>query len=79
MLKLAIIRLLAAAYGPTHRLARFGMWVFGVYGVLILAVALAADRAAASFPVYGKPLASAGVINILDRLCGAAVAKIRAG
>lgn len=75
----ALSYLLGVAYAPAHRLARFCMWFYVVYGVLILIMAMAADRAAVSIPVYGKPLATAMVIHIIDRIYGAAIAKKRAG
>ena len=55
MFNTALHRLLGAAYGPTYRLAGIGAWIFGGYGLLILAMAMAAGRTAESFAVYGKP------------------------
>ena len=63
-----LYRLLWAAYGLTHRVAGIGAWIFGGYGVLILGMAMAAGRAAESFPVYCKPLACAVALVVLDRL-----------
>ncbi|ACC55544.1 hypothetical protein F0L88_23240 [Shigella sonnei] len=68
MFNIALSRLLNAAYGPTRCLASVGAWVFGFYGCLILAMAMAAGQVAESFPVYGKPLALATGLVILRRL-----------
>lgn len=76
MFNTALFRLLGAAYGPTHRLARIGAWIFGVYGVLILAMAMAADSTAASLPVYGKPLAYAVGLIVLDRAFAAGLRRL---
>lgn len=51
MFNTALHRLLGAAYGPTYRLAGIGAWIFGGYGLLILAMAMAAGRTAESFAV----------------------------
>jgi hypothetical protein len=67
MFNIALSRLLNAAYGPTRRLASVGAWVFGFYGCLILAMAIAAGQVAESFPVYGKPLALAVALIALRR------------
>lgn len=76
MFNTALFRLLGAAYGTIHRLARIGAWIFGVYGVLILAMAMAADRTAESFPVYGKPLACALALAILPRLIAGGLRRL---
>jgi len=68
MFNTALHRLLGAAYGPTYRLAGIGAWIFGGYGLLILAMAMAAGRTAESFAVYGKPLALAVALIALRRL-----------
>lgn len=67
MFNTALHRLLGAAYGPTYRLAGIGAWIFGGYGLLILAMAMAAGRTAESFAVYGKPLALAVALIALRR------------
>lgn len=46
MFNIALSRLLNAAYGPTRCLASVGAWVFGFYGCLILAMAMAAGQVA---------------------------------
>lgn len=75
MLK-TLFRLLNVAYRPVHRFARLGAWIFGIYGILILLMALAAERAAESWPVYGKPLACALALVILDRLFEAGLHRL---
>ncbi len=69
MFNTALRRLIGAAYGLTYRLAGIGAWIFGGYGLLILAMAMAAGRAAENFTVYGKPLALAVALIALRRFC----------
>jgi len=77
MFNTVLTRLLGAAYGPTHRLARIGAWIFGFYGLLILAMAMAADKTAESFPVYSKPLACALALIILPRFYAGGLRRLR--
>lgn len=69
---------LRAVHGPVTRIARIGAWIFGGYSLLILGAATAADRLAASFPVYGRPLAIALALIILPRLLAAYARRLAA-
>jgi len=71
-----LFRLLGAAYGLMHVLARWGIWIFGAYGVLTFGAALIAGQAVDSIGTYSPPLLIAVGIFILDRLFAAAMHRL---
>lgn len=70
--------ILSLAYLPVHVGARIISWIFGLYGLLVLAMAWAAGRAADNVMIYGKPLLCCIGIRILDRILRRAVSRIAA-